>query len=303
MMKICKLAKLPLISLLLLSSLSGCAPAKKKPIVIGSKNFTEQVILGELLAQYIEKKSDIPVDRRLNLGGTFVCHQALVAKQLDLYVEYTGTAFTAIMKEKPISDPKEVYNKVKKYYADNFDLAWTPALGFNNTFAILIRGEDAKKFNLTTISQAAKYTPKWQAGFGYEFLERKDGYQGLSDTYGLKFAGPPKTMDLGLVYRALKDKKVDLVAGNSTDGLIDSLDLFSLKDDKQYFPPYEAAPVVTNTTLKQYPQLEKMLNDLGGKISESDMRKLNYKVDGEKRDVKEVVKEFLDNLDKTPAKK
>lgn len=303
MMKICQLIKLPVISLLLFSSLLGCAPDKKKPLVIGSKNFTEQVILGELLAQYIEKESDIPVDRRLNLGGTFVCHQALVAKQLDLYVEYTGTAFTAIMKEKPISDPKEVFNRVKKYYAENFDLAWTPALGFNNTFAILIRGEDAKKFNLTTISQAAKYTPKWQAGFGYEFLERKDGFQGLSDTYGLKFAGPPKTMDLGLVYRALDQKKVDLVAGNSTDGLIDSLGLFSLQDDKQYFPPYEAAPVVNNTTLKQYPQLEKMLNDLGGKISESDMRKLNYKVDGEKRDVKEVVKEFLDNLDKTPTKK
>jgi osmoprotectant transport system substrate-binding protein len=272
-------------------AIAGCT-ANNQRIVIGSKNFTEQVILGELLAQEIEAKTNLKVDRRLNLGGTFVCHKGMLAGELDIYPEYTGTAYTAILKKTAISDPKAVYQQVKQTYAQQFKLDWTEPLGFNNTFAIVIRGDDARKNNLKTLTQAAKYTPQWQAGFGYEFLERADGFPGLAKTYNLKFAEQPKVMDLGLLYRALTDKQVDLVAGNSTDGLIDSLGLVVLQDDKRYFPPYEAAPVVRQETLQKHPELRQVLQGLGGKISETEMRRLNYEVDGNHRDVKQVVEEF-----------
>jgi glycine betaine/choline ABC-type transport system substrate-binding protein len=272
-------------------ALAGCSRSDRR-VVVGSKNFTEQVILGELLAQHIESKTGLPVDRRLNLGGTFLCHQAITAGELDVYVEYTGTAFTAILKHQPGSDPNQVYQQVKKEYAQQFGLEWTEPLGFNNTFAIIVRGEDARALNLQTISQAARYTPQWRAGFGYEFKERADGFPGLAKTYGLRFAESPRIMDLGLMYRALTDKQVDLVAGNSTDGLIASLGLVVLEDDRHYFPPYEAAPVVRQQTLARHPELRQALRQLGGLISEDDMRRLNYQVDGEHRDVKEVVQEF-----------
>lgn len=262
-------------------------------IVIGSKNFTEQVILGELLAQHIEATVGLKVDRRLNLGGTFICHTALTAGQLDAYVEYTGTSFTAILKQKPISDPKAVYQKVKQEYAKQFGLEVTEPLGFENTFAMVVRGSDARRLNIQTLSQAAQYTPQWQAGFGYEFIEREDGFPGLSKTYGFKFVKRPQIMDLGLMYRALVDKKVDLVAGNSTDGQIARLGLVILKDDKQYFPPYEAVPVVRQETLKKYPQLRKAFQQLGGAISAKEMQRMNYQVEGEFRKVEDVVREFL----------
>lgn len=272
-------------------AIAGCTSSNQR-IVIGSKNFTEQVILGELLAQEIEAKTNLKVDRRLNLGGTFVCHKGMLAGELDIYPEYTGTAYTAILKQTAISDPQAVYQQVKQTYAQQFQLEWTEPLGFNNTFAIVIRGDDARKNNLQTLSQAAKYTPQWQAGFGYEFLERADGFPGLAKAYNLKFAEQPKVMDLGLLYRALTDKQVDLVAGNSTDGLIDSLGLVVLQDDKRYFPPYEAAPVVRQATLQKHPELRPILASLSGKISEAEMRQLNYEVDGKRRDVKQVVQEF-----------
>lgn len=278
--------------ILFLGLTTGCSVTNKR-IVVGSKNFTEQVILAELLAQQIESKTDLEVDRRSDLGGTFICHQAIITGQIDAYVEYTGTALTAILKQQPSSDPRKVYQQVQQAYAQKFNLDWTEPLGFNNTFAIVVRGQDAKRLNLQTISQAAKYTPQWQAGFGYEFAERADGYPGLAKTYGLQFAKPPKTMDLGLMYRALNDKQVDLVAGNSTDGLIASLNLAVLRDDRRYFPPYEAAPVIRQQTLAEHPELRQALKELGGSISEEEMRRLNYQVDGERRDVKQVVREFL----------
>ncbi len=277
---------------LLTFSLIGCGANSEKRIAIASKNYTEQVILGELLAQHIEAKTNIKVDRKLNLGGTFVCHQGIQAGEIDIYPEYTGTAFTAILKNRPINDPKLVSQQVKQAYAQKFNLTWTAPLGFNNTFAITIRNEDAQKYKLTTISEAAKYTPQWRAGFGYEFTERADGYTGLAKAYNLRFAEPPKPMDLGLTYRALADKQVDLIAGDSTAGLIANLNLVVLKDDKNYFPPYEAAIVVRSATLEKYPELNQALQELTGKISESEMRKLNYLVDGEKKDVKQVVAEF-----------
>jgi osmoprotectant transport system substrate-binding protein len=276
--------------------LALCSCSKTDRIVIGSKNFTEQVILGELLAQQIERKTGLVVDRRLNLGGTLICHEALVAGQLDIYVEYTGTALTAILKDPPSSNAAEVYDKVRSAYRDRYMVEWTEPLGFNNTFAIVIRATDADKFHLKTISESAPMTRNWTAGFGYEFVEREDGYAGLSRVYGLQFPGPPRVMDLGLTYRALADGQVDFIAGNSTDGLIEPLKLVSLEDDKHYFPPYDAVPLIREQTLKAHPELRAVLKDLGGKISEQEMRRMNYLVDGEHQDVKEVVRTFLDQM-------
>jgi len=274
----------------LLASMSGCGSAET--IVIGSKNFTEQVILGELLAQQIENQTGLKVVRKLNLGGTFICDQALRAGELDGYVEYTGTAYTAILKNDPIRDPQEVYRRVKESYGKE-GMEWLQPLGFNNTFAILIRGEAAKRFGVRTISDIASYTPNWLAAFGYEFIERADGFEGLSETYDLRFAEPPRVMELGLTYRALAEQRVDLIAGDSTNGLIAALDLFVLEDDQQYFPPYDGVPVFRSETLQRYPQLREVINRLAGTIDEDQMRRMNYQVDGEGKLVKEVVEEFL----------
>ncbi|AFY35792.1 glycine betaine ABC transporter substrate-binding protein [Calothrix sp. PCC 7507] len=261
-------------------------------IVIGAKNFTEQFILGEILAQQIESHTKLKVDRRFNLGGTFICHEAVKAGQIAGYVEYTGTALTAVLKDKPVTNPELVYEKVKQEYDQKFKLEVIQPLGFNNTFAMIIRGEDAKRLQIKTLSEAAKYTPQWQAGFGYEFLERKDGYPGLSKTYGLKFANI-KQMELGLMYQALKEKKVDLIAANSTDGLIPVLNLVILEDDKKYFPPYQAVPIFNQATLQKYPELREAINQLAGSISTEEMQKMNYQVDNQSRPVEQVVSDWI----------
>ena len=261
--------------------------------MIGSKNFTEQVILGEMLAQHLEAKTGLHVERRFYLAGTYISHQALLAGRIDAYVEYTGTALTAILKQPVESNPGNVYAKVKREYASRFDLEVMDPLGFNNTFAIVIRGETARRLNLHTLSEAAPYAAQWRPGFGYEFMERPDGYQGLVRAYNLTFGQPPRIMDLGLLYRALLEKQVDLVAGNSTDGLIAARDLAVLEDDKHYFPPYQAVPIVRSETLKRHPAVREALDQLGGKISDEEMRRLNFAVDGEHRDPTDVVRAFL----------
>jgi len=273
------------------SLLAGCTSQPR--IVVGCKNFTEQIILGELIAQQIENKTHLPVERRFYLGGTYIAHQSILAGRIDIYPEYTGTALTAVLKLQPESDRKAVYDHVKAEYERRFQLTLGPALGFNDTFAIEIRGEDARRLHLQTLSQAAQFTPQWRAGFGYEFMERPDGYKGLVATYGLSFAAPPRIMDLGLLTRALKEHQVDLIAGNMTDGLIPALDLSVLEDDKHYFPPYEAVPVIREQTLANHPEIRAALDELASKISDAEMRELNYEVDGKKRDVKEVVSELL----------
>jgi len=269
------------------------ACTRRPRIVVGCKNFTEQIILGEIIAQQIENKTHLPVERRFYLGGTYIAHQSILAGRIDIYPEYTGTALTAVLKQSPSSDRQAVYDRVKSAYEKQFHLTLGPPLGFNDTFAIEIRGEDARRLNLQTLSQAAAYTPQWRAGFGYEFMERPDGYSGLVSTYGLRFGTAPRIMDLGLLTRALKDHQVDLIAGDATDGLIPAIDLFVLDDDKHYFPPYEAVAVVREQTLIDHPEIKQALDDLAGKISDAEMRQLNYSVDGQKRDVKDVVREFL----------
>jgi glycine betaine/choline ABC-type transport system substrate-binding protein len=285
----CRLAALLCVAALLIS----CGPSRENRIIIGSKNFTEQLVIGELIAQQIENKTHLAVERRFYLAGTYICHQAILAGRIDIYPEYTGTALTAVLKEKPAGDREQVYNQVKTEYAKRFGLTVGSALGFNDTFAIEVRGDDARRLRLRTTSQAAAYAQQWRAGFGYEFMERPDGYKGLVSAYGLHFAEPPRIMDLGLLDRALKDKQVDLIAGNMTDGLIPALDLFVLEDDRHYFPPYEAVPIIREKTLAQHPELSGALSELAGKISDDDMRELNYAVDGEHRDVKEVVRAFM----------
>lgn len=272
--------------------LTACGPPRENRIVVGSKNFTEQLVLGEIIAQQIESKTQLPVERRFYLAGTYICQQAILAGRIDVYPEYTGTALTAVLKQKAEGGAENVYRQVKSEYARQFDLIEVPPFGFDNTFAIEIRGDDARRLGLKTISQAAAYTSQWRAGFGYEFMERPDGYKGLAATYGLTFAESPRIMDLGLLSRALKDKQVDLIAGNMTDGLIPALDLFVLEDDRHYFPPYEAVPIVRRETIARHPEVGQALDALAGRISDDDMQRLNYAVDGEHRDVKDVVREF-----------
>ena len=283
----------------LLVSLS-CSRSPANRVVVGSKNFTESFILAELIAQQIENRTNLKVERRFYLAGTYICHQAILAGRIDIYPEYTGTALTTVLKQKPTRDKNDVYQRVKSEYERLFDLTIGPAFGFNNTFAMQIRGEDARRLNVKTLSEAAQFAPQWRAGFGYEFMERPDGYRGLAVTYGLHFAEPPRIMDLGLLARALKDRQIDLAAGNATDGLIPALDLFVLADDKHYFPPYEAVPVVRQQILREHPEVGAALDQLANQISDSEMQKLNYAVDGQHRDPREVAREFLKNKKLVP---
>jgi osmoprotectant transport system substrate-binding protein len=280
-----------LLAVILLSILSCTSHSNR--IVIGSKNFTEQLILGELFAQIIEARTHLPVERRFYLAGTFICQQAILAGRIDIYPEYTGTALTAVLKQNAGRDPQAVYQRVKQAYEQQFGLMLGRPLGFDNTFAIVIRGEEARRLQLHTISQAAPFAPKWRAGFGYEFMERADGYAGLVASYHLRFAEPPRIMDLGLLTRALKNRQVDLIAGNNTDGLIPALDLFALQDDHHYFPPYQAVAVMRQELATKHPEATSALDALAGTISDEDMRRLNYAVDGEHRDAAAVVREFL----------
>jgi len=250
--------------------LSGCAPPRPDHPVIGAKNFTEQVVLGELLAQEIEAKSNLKVERRFYLAGSYICHQALVSGR----------------------DSQRVFATVQRLYASRYNIFVAPPLGFENTFAMVIRGEDARSLHLETLSEAAQYTPQWRLGAGYEFEQRPDGLAGLSAAYGLKFAAAPRTMDLGLLYRALNAHQVDMIAANSTDGPIQAFGLKALADDRDYFPPYQAVPLVRAEALTRWPQIQIALNALAGKITAEDMRAMNEAIDGQHRDPAEVVREF-----------
>jgi osmoprotectant transport system substrate-binding protein len=273
--------------------LCSCAPSRANRVVIGSKNFTESLILAEIISQQIEAHTNLKVERRFYLAGTYICQQAILAGRIDIYPEYTGTALTAILKQKVTSNKKDVYRSVKREYEARLGLTLGSPFGFNDTFAMEIRGDEARKLNLKTLSQASAYAPQWHAGFGYEFMERPDGYAGLAAAYGLHFAAPPRIMDLGLLAPALKDHQIDIAAGNATDGLIPALDLFVLEDDRHYFPPYEAVAAMRQQTLQQHPEIAQVVAELGGKISDTEMRQLNYALDGQHRDVKDVAHEFL----------
>ncbi len=274
-----------------MAGLSGCS--RDHPITVGSKNFTEQVILGEIVAQHLEHRLGQPVARKLNLGGTLLAHQALVNGEIDLYPEYTGTALTSVLKLPLSSDPAAVYATVKAEYLARFGIHWLEPLGFNNTFAMVIRGEDARRLRIATLSDATKHRPRWRLGVGYEFQQRPDGLRGLLKTYAFRLSGSVMTMDLGLLYQALEQKHVDMIAANGTDGRLSVLDVMVLRDDKGYFPPYQAALAVRAAAITAHPQLSAALNELTGKFSDSTMRRLNYQVDGEHRSVRDVAESFL----------
>ena len=264
-------------------------------IVVGSKNFTEQLVLGELLSQVIEKETGLPVDRRLNLGGTIICDRALLTGDIDVYVEYTGTALTAVFQQPVSSDAGAVFNTVREFYAKS-GRTLLPPLGFNNTFAILVRGADARARGLKTIEDMAAESSHLRAGFGYEFVGRPDGFPGLAKTYGLRFPSPPRVMDLTLSYRALASGQVDVIAGDATAGLIKGLDLFQLDDNRHYFPPYDAAAVARADTLLRYPNVRTAIERLSGRITAADMRAMNYAADAEHRDPREIARQFLETL-------
>jgi len=275
---------------LLLLTLASCSRPDR--IVVGSKNFTEQVVLGELLAQTLERRG-IRVTRRLNLGGTFICDRAIRSGDIDAYVEYTGTALAAILKQPLEKGPDAALTSLRNAYGRS-GLSVLAPLGFNNTFAMLVRDEDADTLGLTTIDDLHRVEAQWRPGFGYEFAERADGYAGLLRTYELRFTTPPRVMELNLVYRALASRQVDVIAGDATNGLIKALHLSMLRDNRSYFPPYYAVPIVRSAVLLARPELREALNTLAGRISEDDMRAMNAAVDVEHRDVAATVRDFLD---------
>jgi osmoprotectant transport system permease protein len=269
---------------------SGNRDKADNKVTIGSKDFTESALLAEIVAQMLEARG-VTVERRFELGGNLP-HEALVNGTLDLYPEYTGTSYTAILHHAPVSDPRRVYDETKKEYLEKFNIGVSAPLGFENTFAILVRGDEARRLNLKTISEAAPHAKNWRAGFGQDFMSRADGYPGFSKAYGLKFA-EVREMDLSLTYIALSSKQVDLIAANSTDGRIATLDLFQLADDRRYFPPYEAVYLVRQDTFDRVPALREVLASLANAISTEEMRRLNYEIDGNRRDLKEVIREWI----------
>jgi glycine betaine/choline ABC-type transport system substrate-binding protein len=273
-------------------ALGGCG--SKPVIVVGSKNFTEQALLGEIIAQQIERRMHVVVGRKFNLGGTLLAHGALASGGIDLYPEYSGTALTAVLKHQPRNDAEGVLQAVRDEYQRQWHLRWLAPLGFNNTFAMMVRGEDVRK-GIATLSRAAAARP-WRIGAGYEFKQRADGLSGLLHTYGLRPAAEPVTMDLGLLYAALKSRKVDMIAANSTDGLAAVLDVAMLEDDRHYFPPYQCAVVIREDTLARFPGLDTALQELSGKLSDSVMRRLNFAVDGEHRPPGQVAAKFLNDV-------
>lgn len=288
-------------TLLSLLTLAPLACGSGADVVVGSKNFTESIILGEIVAQQLEG-AGLTVDRRFNLGGTFICHAAIVGGQIDVYVEYTGTAHAAIL-ELPIErDQAIVRRQLDSVYATRWALEWTAPLGFNNTFAMLVRSDAAARHGLKTYSDVGRFAAEWRPGFGYEFAGRADGYEGLSDVYGFRFERQPAVMDLGLTYRALAQGQVDIIAGNSTDGQIAALGLVQLADDRDYFPAYDAVPVVHSKLLEARSEVRGLLDALGGTIDEATMRRMNYRVDVERHPIPEVAREFLSELSADPSR-
>jgi osmoprotectant transport system substrate-binding protein len=276
----------------LLPGLLSCAPPRPNRPVIGAKNFTEQVLLGELLAQHIEARTGLKVDRRFYLAGSYICQQALEAGRIDGYVEYTGTALTAILKQPAEKDRARALAIVQRLYRERYGVDVGESLGFENTFAMIVRSDDAARLHVANLSQAAAVASQRKLGVGYEFEERPDGLRGLEAAYSLKFDGSPRTMDLGLLYRAIEQRQVDIIAGNSTDGPIQPLHLTVLADDRHYFPPYDAVPLFREDAYRRWPQMRAAVAELAGKINAQEMQAMNEAVDGQHRDPAEVVREF-----------
>jgi len=269
-----------------------CACGGPRPVVVASKNFTEQLILGEIIAQQVEGCAQVPVLRRLNLGGTLLAHQAITSGEVDIYPEYSGTALMSVLKQQPEGTAEDVMRQVRHAYEEQWAVTWLPSLGFENTFAMAVPRALAEEHQLLTLSDAANSNFPWRLGVGYEFEQRPDGLPGLLRVYPLKLNGPPRTMDLGLLYRALEQNQVDMVAASSTDGMLARLGLRVLEDDRQFFPPYEAAVVVNQKALGRHPALFGCLDALSGRISAEAMREMNRQTD-EGVSTEELARKFL----------
>ncbi len=271
--------------------LQACDPPHGSHIVVGAKNFTEQVLLGELLAQQIEAEGE-KVDRRFYLAGSYIAHQALLSGRIDCYVEYSGTALSSILKQPVDRDRDRVRATITELYREKFHIKVEPSLGFENTFAMVLRQDDAQRLRVRKLSDLSAAAPQLHFGTGYEFEERPDGLAGMEQTYGLRFDGTPRVMDLGLLYRALANRQVDIVSGNSTDGAILVQHLQVLADDRHYFPPYEALPLVREDTLRQHPGVAQAMSRLAGRVTETEMQQMNHAVEGDHRDPADVIREF-----------
>ncbi len=271
--------------------LSACA--RQRPVRIGTKVFTEQLVLGEILAQHLQKQLNIPVERKFGIGDTTLVHQALQANEIDLYPEYTGTALISILKLDPIPEPSVVLERCRQEYRNRMAAEWMEPLGFDNSFAMVIRAEDARAQNLTTITDAERSAAGWRLGTGFEFQMRRDGLSNLNRNYKLPWRGPARVMALSMLYDALQKKSIDMAAANVTDGLLKSFGTQILRDDKNVFPPYQAAVVVRQDALSAVSGLEGALRQLSGRIPEDTMRQLNFEVDGKHRPPRDVAQEWL----------
>jgi osmoprotectant transport system permease protein len=267
-------------------------PHDENTIVIGSKSFTEQLILAEMLSQLIEDRTDLSVKRMFNLGGTMICHRALVAGEIDLYIEYTGTGLMTVLGRERMSDAEAVSQVLRNEYASRWGIAWLPELGFNNSFALVVRADHAKANSWKCISDLKRQAPRLKAGFVSEFVERDDGYRGLTQAYDLRF-GSVFDLDAALMYSAVAQADVDVISGFRTDGRIDAWNLLILEDDRTFFPPCRAAPIVRDSVLRDHPELREVLAQLHGVIDDATMRQLNSQVDQHKRSPQEVAREFL----------
>ncbi len=276
---------------LLSIALTGCSGGDK--IVIGSKDFSENILLGEIFSQLIEAKTDIKVERKLNLGGTFVCFEAIKNGQIDIYPEYTGTGLTAQLKMDVIGEPDEAYRVVAEEFNKQFDIKWLSPLGFNNTYTLAVTDKVYQQYGVKTFSDLAKISENLVFGAEHEFFDRQDGYDGLVLKYSMKFKGEPRKMNVSLKYQAIGNEDMDVTDAFSTDGAIKQYNLKVLTDDMGFFPPYYAAPIIKNATLEKHPELEDILNALANVIDDAAMTDLNYKVDVEGKDVAKVAKEFL----------
>lgn len=291
-MKIKKMAMMAMVLIMVLSlGLTGCSGGNS--VTIGTKDFGESVVLGEIFSQLIEEKTDLKVNRKLNMGGTFVCFEAIKKGDIDIYPEYTGTGLTAQLKMDVISDPDQAYDVVAEEFDKQFDIKWLEPLGFNNTYTLAVSNEVYEEYGLETFSDLAKVSENFVFGAEHEFFDRQDGYDGLVDFYGIKFKGEPKKMNVSLKYQAIGNGDMDVTDAFATDGPIQQYNLKVLDDDKGFFPPYYAAPIIRKDTLADNPELEEVLNLLAGAIDDAAMTELNYRIDVEGIDIEVVAKEFL----------
>lgn len=270
----------------------GGDAAPPRRISIGSKNFTESRVLAEMLAELVETHTDIAVERRLGLGGTLICFSALQNGELDVYPDYTGTGWSIVLRrEDRATDPLRTYVTVARHYEREYGIRWLQPLGFDNTYALAMREQDAARLQIDKVSDL-QHHPQLRAGFSLEFMNREDGWPGIREYYGLSFAAV-RGMEHGLAYTAIDSGEVDLIDAYSTDGKLLKYHLRVLQDDRRFFPPYQAAPLVREDTLRRLPELHQVLDMLAFRLPDAVMQRLNYEVEEQGKSFAAVAHGFL----------